>query len=76
LELAGAADLPAVCVWPKPDREDAGFHFERSRNLGTAAAAGIESRDCDASVRVRSTDLSVLQLQQKVVRSGDPTRPA
>ena len=50
LELDGAADLPAVCVWLKPDREDAGFHFERSRNLGTAAAAGIESRDCNARV--------------------------
>ena len=48
LELDGAADLPAVCVWLKPDREDAGFHFERSRNVGTAAAAGIESRDCNA----------------------------
>src|SRR2546425_2332413 len=43
LELDGAADLPAVCVWLKRDREDAGFHFERSRNVGTTAAAGIES---------------------------------
>src|SRR6266446_2305014 len=41
LELDGAADLPAVCVWLKPDRKNAGFHFEWSRNLGTAAAAGI-----------------------------------
>src|SRR3982074_869091 len=29
-------------------RKDAGFYFERSRNVGTAAAAGIESRDCNA----------------------------
>src|SRR5205807_304770 len=48
LELDGAADLPPVCVRLKPDREDAGFHFERSRNVGTAAAAGIESRDSNA----------------------------
>jgi hypothetical protein len=41
LELDGAADLPAVCVWVKPDREDAGFHLEWSWNVGTAAAAGI-----------------------------------
>ena len=53
LELDGAADLPAVCVWLKPDRKDAGFHLERSGNVGTAAAAGIESRDCDASVPIR-----------------------
>jgi len=52
LELDGAADLPAVCVWLKPDREDAGFHFERSRNLGAAAAAGIESRDRNARVPI------------------------
>ncbi len=60
LELDGAADLPAVCVWPKPDREDAGFHFERSRNLGTAAAAGIESRDCGARVpmKLRNSQLA------------------
>jgi hypothetical protein len=45
--------LPAVCVWLKPDREDAGFHFERSQNLGTAAAVGLESRNRNASVRVR-----------------------
>jgi hypothetical protein len=57
LELDGAADLPAVCVWLKSDRKDAGFHFERSRNLGTATAAGIESRDCNASVRVRFTKI-------------------
>ena len=48
LELDGAADLPPVCVRLKPDREDAGFHFERSGNLGTAAATGIESRNCHA----------------------------
>ena len=54
LELDGATDLSAVCVRPKPDREDAGFHFERSRDLGTAAAAGIESRNCSASVRVNT----------------------
>ena len=48
LELDGAADLPPVCVRLKPDREDAGFHFQRSRNVGTAAAAGIESRNCSA----------------------------
>jgi hypothetical protein len=53
LELDGAADLPAVCVWLKPHREDAGFHFERSGNVGTAAASGIESRNCDARVRVK-----------------------
>src|SRR5207253_4511311 len=58
LELDGAADLPAVCVRLKPDWEDAGFHFERSRNLGTAAAAGIESGDCSASVRVEFTTFS------------------
>ena len=52
LELDGAADLPAVCVWLKPDRKDAGFHFEWSRNLGTAAAAGIQSRDCHARVPI------------------------
>src|SRR6266853_981926 len=53
LELDGAADLPAVCVWLKPNREDAGFHFERSGNVGTAAAAGIESRNCCGRVRVK-----------------------
>jgi hypothetical protein len=51
--LDGAADLPAVCVRLKPDREDAGFHFQRSRNVGTAAAAGIESRNCNAGVPVK-----------------------
>ena len=48
LELDGPADLPAVCVRSKPDRKDAGFHFQRSRNLGSAAAPGIESRDRNA----------------------------
>ena len=32
----------------KPHREDAGFYFERSRNVGAAAAAWFESRDCSA----------------------------
>lgn len=43
VELVGAASLPAVRVRFKPDRENAGFHFERRRNLGTTAAAGVES---------------------------------
>jgi hypothetical protein len=53
LELDGATGLPAVCVWLESDREDADLHFERRRNLETAAAAGIESRDSNAGVRVR-----------------------
>ena len=43
LELDCAADLPAVCVWPEPDREHAGFYFERSGHVGTTVASGIES---------------------------------
>jgi len=36
------------CLRLKPDREDAGFHFEWSGYVGTAAATGIESRNCSA----------------------------
>ena len=43
VELDCAADLPAVCVWIKPDREHAGFYVERSGDVGTAGASGIES---------------------------------
>jgi hypothetical protein len=50
--LDGAADLPSVCVWLKQDWEDAGIHFQRSRNVGATVAVGIESRDCNASLSV------------------------
>ncbi len=55
LQGVGLDRLPAVCVWLKPDRKDAGFHFQRSRNVGTAAAVGIESRDCSAGVPIKIT---------------------
>ncbi len=32
----------------KPHWEDAGLHFERSRNLGTPTKIRVESRDCNA----------------------------
>ena len=55
LELDGAQDLPPVRVRFKSNREDAGFHLKRGRNVGTAAAAGIDTGNRDASVRVDST---------------------
>ncbi len=50
MELDGAADLPAICVWVKQDREDAGFHFEWGGDVGASATAGLESGDCGAGV--------------------------
>jgi hypothetical protein len=43
-------DLPAVCSRLKPNWQDAGFHLERSRNMGAAVEARIESRNCFAEV--------------------------
>ena len=54
MELDGAANLPPVCVRTKPHRKDASVYVEWSRNMGTAAAARLESRDCHSSVRMRS----------------------
>ena len=52
VELVCAENVSAVCVRVEPDREDAGVYFERGWDLGTAAAAGVESGDCDAGVSV------------------------
>ena len=60
LELDGAADLPPICLRLKSDWEDAGFHFKRSRNLGTASATRIESRNCGASLPVTFTCFGIL----------------
>ena len=43
LELDGAAHLPAVRLWLEPHWGDASVYFQRRGNLGTAAAAGVES---------------------------------
>ena len=70
LELDGTADLPAVCVWLKPNREDADFYVERSGNLGTATAAGVESRNRRAGVRVKLLATGRIERQLRVAKQG------
>ena len=53
MELDGAPDLSPICVWVEQDWQDAGVHLEWGGDLGTAASAGIESRDRNPAVRVR-----------------------
>ena len=54
MELDCAAYVPAICLRFKPNREDASFHFQRGRNVGTAPASGIESRNCRTSIRIKT----------------------
>ena len=71
VELDGAADLPPVCLRLKSPREDAGFHFKRGGNVGSAAATRIEIRNCSASLRetlhrpIREIHLATKALRDK-----------
>ena len=50
VDLDGAPNLSPVRIWTEPDRKDADLYQQRRRNVGTAAAIGIQSGDRAVSV--------------------------